>query len=94
MNVSKISFPTPIHILMLLLTRSQNSDPDKLFVLIINNIDYVVCDCGVCYFECAKGSTFWSVVVGRFEVVIHGKTIGVIVQHIIFPMWMAKLIHL
>jgi hypothetical protein len=66
-NISKIFLPTPIHRLMFLFTRSQNNNPHELFVLIINKIDYVVCDCGVCYFECAKGSTFWSVVVGRLR---------------------------
>ncbi len=24
----------------------------------LNNIDYITCDCNMCYFACAKGATF------------------------------------
>jgi len=67
MNILEIFLLAPAHKFMLLFTRSQNSNPWKIFVFVINKIDYVVCDCGVCYFECAKGSTFWSVVVKRLR---------------------------
>jgi hypothetical protein len=32
-----------------------------------NNIDYIVCDCGMCYFTCAKGATFLNVIVGGLK---------------------------
>ncbi len=38
-----------------------------------NNIDYVVCDCRMCYFACAKGATFYNVVVGRLKWLDMGK---------------------
>jgi hypothetical protein len=36
----------------------------KLHVFVTYNINYVGCDYGTCYFACAKGVTFQSVIVG------------------------------
>jgi hypothetical protein len=37
----------------------------KLCLFIIDNINYFGCDYKSCYFTCAKGFAFYSVVVGR-----------------------------
>jgi len=37
----------------------------RLCLLAKDNINYFGCDCRMCYFMCAKGFTFCSVVVGR-----------------------------
>jgi hypothetical protein len=35
------------------------------YVSTTNNTYYFGCDCKMCYFTCAKGTTFQSVIIGR-----------------------------
>jgi hypothetical protein len=48
-----------------LLTSSLEVWTKKFCFFTINNTDYFRCDYKTCYFKCAKGSTFKSVVVGK-----------------------------
>jgi len=62
--------PTPWYITLCqylckcLLALGPNIQRMALCVVATNNNNYFGCDYKMCFFSCAKGSTFWSVIVG------------------------------
>ncbi len=56
-----------------------------LCVHVVDNINYIGCNYGMCYFACVKG---WC---WRVKIIKHKRTVHIIVHGVIFLMWWSKL---
>jgi hypothetical protein len=60
----KIHYVVPLYVEVVIGFKFKGLNEEIMFTL-ANNTDYFGCDYRTCYFMCAIGFTFWSVVVGR-----------------------------
>jgi hypothetical protein len=67
----------------------------KGLCLFTTNITHrIECDCRLCDFVCSKRRSYLLKYYCRKDKMVrHGRTMCIIVHHVIFPMWMAKLTH-